>query len=287
MSKKSERAERELLNEVADRYRLQGYRVSVHPHADALPAELREFEVDLLATRRDETVIVEVKRSKRATDVTSQLSQLTALAQSLGWRVDLISEPESEGATWSRSRRHKLLEDALVLLDGQHKEAAVLLACSALEGTLRELARKHHAMEDRVMPIRQLIASLRSRGIIGSAVSERLSRLADARNHAAHAMSIGRFPTANVEDSIGVVLWLNDTEFETPDGMADWFFERFEDPAEVAFYDSREGGYQYPPGEPHDARDVLLTKYPAAPKAAIDDALELIEPLGSEWVLKR
>lgn len=285
MSPRSERADLDLLNEIADRYRLQGYRVSVHPDSKALPAELRGFEVDLLATSSDETVVVEVKRSTKARELPNQLAQLTSLSRSLGWRVDLVSEPAPEGASWPRSRRRELLEDALGLLD-DHKEAAVLLACSAVEGGLRELARKHGGGSDRTVPFRQLIAFLHSFGIIGSNTSSSLSGLADARNHAAHARSMGRLPTRAVREFIEVALWLTSANFMTPDQMVDWFFERFEDPAEWVPYESWEGGYQFPAGEPHDARDVLVENFSNAPDSAFDDALELIEPLGTEWVQK-
>jgi len=99
-------------------------------------------------------------------------------------------------------------------------------------------------------------------------------------------MSMGRFSAADVRDSIQVALWLDDPRFATPDEMTDWFFDRFQDPAEWVPYDSGEGGYQYPAGEPHDAQEVLTDQYSGAPEAAIGDAVDLIEPMGTEWVRK-
>ena len=43
--------------------------------------------------------------------------------------------------------------------------------------------------------------------------------------------------------------------------MVDWFYERFEDPANRMPYDSREGGYQWIWGGPHDANEELQNEF--------------------------
>jgi HEPN domain-containing protein len=288
MNQKSDRrSDTEVLNEVADRYRAEGFRVSVRPSSNALPEGLREFEPDILATRGAERVLVEVKRGKSSSDLPRALSLMTQRAQSMGWRVDLVSEPERESPTWPRARREELQDDSLRLLEEGHREAAVLLASSALEGTLRALASRNRVEVERQYSIRQLINLLQSRGVLGPSTSGALSHLVEARNRAAHARSIGRVSMTTLREAIELARWLDSSEYVTPEEMVDWFFEIFEDPAEWVPYESKEGGYQYPSGEPHDAQEVLFEKYPNAPEAAISDAVELIEPLGMEWVKKQ
>jgi hypothetical protein len=287
MSARVTRSEQSVLKEVADRYRNQGYLVNVHPRPSTLPEALRDFRLDMIATRGDEVVIVEVKQGKSTESIPPQLTLLADRAQVLGWRVDLVSVPEEEVAAWSRARRHELERDALELFDSGHKEAAVLLASAALEGAVRALAGRHRLHVGSPGSARQMIDGLQSQGVIGPAMGYLLAQLTEARNRTTHAMPVGHAMTSQVRGAIEAATWLDGDSFTSPDEMADRFFEEFEDPAEWVPYETAEGGYQYPGGEPHDALDVLLGMYPDAPEAALSDALALIEPLGSEWVRKR
>lgn len=56
------RNEHELLSEVANQYRSQGYQVFVEPRVEGLPDFLREFRPDLVARGKKENVVVEVKQ---------------------------------------------------------------------------------------------------------------------------------------------------------------------------------------------------------------------------------
>ena len=287
MSTRSGQFESKMLATVADDYRQRGYRVRVEPEPSSLPPELRGYQVDLVASRGTENVIVEVKIGGKGDSITRQLAELTEQARAIGWRVDLVSEPESEGSVWPRAKRESLLRSALGLLDEGQREACVLLAFAAMEGTLAALAGRHRSLPDRVVPARQLLASLDSYGVIGPKTSRRLMRFSDARNHVAHGQSMGHYSARDVRESVENVLWLNDPGFVSPDDMVDWFFTVYEDPAEWVPYETREGGYIYPSGEPHDAFEVLQEEYEAASMDAIEDAAALIAPLGAEWVRRR
>jgi len=60
------------------------------------------------------------------------------------------------------------------------------------------------------------------------------------------------------------------------DAMREWFYERFEDPANSTPYNSREGGYLYILGGPYDASDVLFNEFSG------EYSDEVIEELANE-----
>lgn len=69
--------------------------------------------------------------------------------------------------------------------------------------------------------------------------------------------------------------------------LVDWFFERYEDPANSLPYITREGGYQWIEGGPHDARDALQDAFEDTNPVVLDRAVEVIERGGqTEWAMQ-
>lgn len=68
--------------------------------------------------------------------------------------------------------------------------------------------------------------------------------------------------------------------------MIEWFGENYEDPANDVPHDSREGGYQYGPGEPYDPIEVLQEEFDTVSEEDIEIAASKIYEEGSEWVKK-
>jgi hypothetical protein len=66
--------------------------------------------------------------------------------------------------------------------------------------------------------------------------------------------------------------------------MVDWFFEHYEDPANGVPYDSNGGRYQYVFGGPYHAREELSKHFPDAKGEEIENATQIIEVEGWEWV---
>lgn len=66
--------------------------------------------------------------------------------------------------------------------------------------------------------------------------------------------------------------------------MRDWFYQRYEDPAERTPYESSEGGYQYIHGGPFDAGDVLRDNFhPEAREGAIEELEDELSNQCSDW----
>ena len=71
------------------------------------------------------------------------------------------------------------------------------------------------------------------------------------------------------------------------DAMVNWFFERYEDPANGVPYNGREGGYQYIAGGPYDAEDELQNAFDDGTKRIdrmIRAAVDRIQNDGCEWI---
>lgn len=68
------------------------------------------------------------------------------------------------------------------------------------------------------------------------------------------------------------------------DVMREWFFQHYEDPAELLPHESSEGGYLYIWGGPYDAREVLLDEfYELVPEEVIDELVKELERQSVDW----
>src|SRR5688572_4616985 len=80
-----------ILDQVAQRYRNEGYEVTIQPRGDSLPAFLRGFLPDIIARRGEEGVVAEISQKRVDLSGDTQLTLMTELVNSQpGWRLDII-----------------------------------------------------------------------------------------------------------------------------------------------------------------------------------------------------
>ena len=91
------------------------------------------------------------------------------------------------------------------------------------------------------------------------------------------------------EDPLTAVPDVRDEQLKAQiEAIKEWFFENFEDPAEITPYESAEGGYIFIWGGLYDARDQIENKfYDNASEEAIEEAIQEIQVLGWEWAPNR
>lgn len=131
--------ERQQAQEVARRLRAEGWDVSETPPASNLPQTLRNFSPDLLATRGDQHLIVEVKSLRTRPAEDDRLDAMaTAISALPHWDLRLVWIGEQELPQESLVL-NKWADGARALLQTQ-PEAALLLAWSAVEGSLARRA---------------------------------------------------------------------------------------------------------------------------------------------------
>lgn len=151
MEKEYERAEERRAAELAQEYRDRGYEVLVEP--DRLPGLPADTRVDLLARRGDEVVLIEVKSRASLVDQ-PRLRELARVVEGRpGWRFELVlagagedaALPEGtplpeEASSLDRRDVARAMAESEALIASGHSEAALLLAWSITEATLRLLA---------------------------------------------------------------------------------------------------------------------------------------------------
>jgi hypothetical protein len=186
------------LENVAARYRREGYDVIVEPTQRDLPEWLTDFRPDLLARNDDEHVVVEVKE---ANSVRGQ-NWLALLADSVnqheGWRFEFVTIPASrrvrttdELRTIAGPRRVREYADAASDLEARgYNEQAFLLAWVAFEGALRTAFQRDGVKVGSANPT-SLIKTLWSMGYLYEPADlERLEQLWELRNRLAHGYAI-------------------------------------------------------------------------------------------------
>jgi REase_AHJR-like len=178
------------VEELAREYREKGYQVTVQPEADELPEPLARFRPDLLARKADELYVVEVKARESLPD--PKLQELAnVVREQPGWRFELVLlKPESEfpGATpWVADDVEERLREVEAVLSAGHLEAALLLAWSAAEATLRLLAAKERLVLER-QDAPYILRVLVTRAVITREEHQRLWGLLQVRNPVAHGL---------------------------------------------------------------------------------------------------
>jgi len=150
MQRPIEEREWQRLQDVARDYRDQGYVVTVKPSAEDLPEFLAGFDIDLIARSDEQHVVVEVRSRATLPDAPPLPKLAEAVSSHPEWRLDLVViNPEERLLShqgWELPGRDELLAraaEARSLLDHGSHEAALLLAWSAAEATLRLLAQEH------------------------------------------------------------------------------------------------------------------------------------------------
>ena len=140
--------ERKRILEVAQEYRDKGYEVAIEPTQDSLPGFLADYRPDILARDEHETVVVEVKSRTSLAELAPLRDLARVIEERRGWRLELVVvnpgdeiDALHESRSLSESDIVRESEEAEELLGSGHTEAALLLAWSVTEATLRSLAR--------------------------------------------------------------------------------------------------------------------------------------------------
>jgi uncharacterized protein YutE (UPF0331/DUF86 family) len=192
------------LQQVADRYRSEGYRVSMAAGLGALPAEIdsQREHIDLIAQKDGTYVAVTVKRR----DQLYEINPLKALVQQQlpDWSFDLVVYPPSgvdeiplEDGEPSLEYVESLLAEAQRLLDFGTPRAAFLVAWSAIESSMRTAARREDLDIEEGVP-RFVLKTLYSNGVISYEDYERVRLCLDKRNRLVHGLPVDHLEPDNV-----------------------------------------------------------------------------------------
>lgn len=187
--------QRSLINNVAEQYRNEGYDVSVAPGRDEIPESLRDQGVDLIARKGAESVAVQVKDRGQLYDL--KPDEQPRLPP--GWRFDLVVSPANGADDFPRNGKKtepaytmSLVDEVEQLLPIGALRAAILIAWSAAESAMREVARRERIETEQATP-RFLLKSLYTNGLISREDFERVGEYMALRNEVVHG-----FPPENL-----------------------------------------------------------------------------------------
>jgi uncharacterized protein YutE (UPF0331/DUF86 family) len=176
-----------VVDEIAQKYERQGYRVIVEPTQDELPDFLKAFRPDIIASRQDESVVVEVKAGGKSRPADyHELAVL--LSHKPGWRFDLAvanGEQAADKESISLEEILALLKEGEDLEQRGRREASLLVTWPAIEAALR-LAAEGRGVELPDLFPRTLISRLYSDGVLDERDYQALRQGLMARNAVVH-----------------------------------------------------------------------------------------------------
>jgi hypothetical protein len=185
-------------------HRLKGYTVIVDPRPAELPDFLLRFQPDIIAHGPEGSIVVEVK-SRTALQGGEQLAALArAVEGQPGWRLDLVvTNPRGEtgvpdDAEVADTENLKArLETAERLAQERQLDAAMLLAWSAIEGILRNVAAEEAVYLGRRGPS-YVTKRLYSLGFLSRDDYLRLEDALSYRNSLVHGFAARRLRKATI-----------------------------------------------------------------------------------------
>ena len=200
--------ERQRVRAIAEEYRSRGYEVIEEPSPAQLPDFLSGYRPDLLVRKGDEAIVVEVKsRSSLAKD--AQIRNLAQLLQTTPhWNFELVVVGEGERISAPEGARPferddilRGIEAAERLLESGFSEAALLLAWSTSEATVRLLIEEEGIVLDHLNPpyiLKQAVMN----GVIARDDYNFLTNIIKYRNALVHGFKTIDFDPALVSELI-------------------------------------------------------------------------------------
>jgi hypothetical protein len=217
METRIEELQKQRIQEIGREYQTKGYDITVYPKQTQLPDFLAEFQPHIIARRDDETVIIEVK-SRASLAKSPYLRELArAIEDHSGWRFELvIANPKADMPAVENT--HSLgmedienkIETAKTLLEAHPPEAALMLAWSATEATLRLLAsREDISLRRTDSPY--LLKQLATYAVISRDEYHFLVKAMKLRNAVAHGFKAENFESAFVQKLLDIITYLLQT----------------------------------------------------------------------------
>ena len=211
MTSNTEELKQRHLRALARRYEEEGYRVLLHPDRAARPPFLADLAPDLLAFGTDVNIVGLVRLREELIGNADFLLLAGAVDAAPGWRLDAevippatppVVSPAAPELT-AREIQARLATARNLSASGE-QESALLIAWTAMETSLRQLAGEYDPAIDRPQPI-ALIQRLVWLGLLDQRDYERLQRALRHRNLAAHGFRAEGISAELVEEIIAQI----------------------------------------------------------------------------------
>jgi hypothetical protein len=192
---------------VAREYEARGYRVITRPGVRDLPDFLADFSPDIIATRADESVVIEIKTRHDLIGDSRLVVLASAIDSAPRWRFELVvtepAVPEEAVAQAERLGVDEIQERLTAVRQVQgigQDEAAFMLAWVAMEATLRLMAARHEVALKHAHP-GYLVKMLFSFGVLDRQEYDFLMVAVRVRNMIIHGYQLP-MPARDVTDEL-------------------------------------------------------------------------------------
>ena len=196
------------LNQVADGYRAQGYKVVVRPRPDDLPGFAKDFRIEIIARRDDGCVLASVKQSQSDLEADRDIPRYAEVTSTEpGWRFDVLvlgteSQPipdKREAKEPSEEDIRRALEDVERMLQAGFDQQALIAAWAALEAAMRRRLQAEGEQAGWGSSPRTMLNELYSGGALQSSDFRHLEEIFHARSAIVHGFTIPVIERSSVQ----------------------------------------------------------------------------------------
>jgi hypothetical protein len=186
------------LNQVADGYRAQGYKVVVRPGPDDLPDFAKDFKVEIIARRDDGCVLASVKGSQSDLEADREIPRYAEVTSTQpGWRFDVFvmgSENQTmpdkrEAKEPSEDDIRRALKEVERMLQAGFDQQALIAAWAALEAAMRRRLQAEGEEAGWGSSPRTMLNELYSGGALQSSDFRHLEEIFHARSAIVHGFT--------------------------------------------------------------------------------------------------
>ncbi len=185
------------LNSLANQYRKNGFEVIVEPSHEDMPFRLDNYRPDLLASRQNLNLMIEIKNSLKRVSMEHLQAVSEKVSAHQDWRLILVTlddvqeeklpGTESNYPNWDEIDRQA--DKASELIETVGLSAALVYVWTLVEATLRRYAFETSVPVER-LPLPRIVKHLYSIGVLSMDKQETLISLQNIRNQAAHGLNI-------------------------------------------------------------------------------------------------
>lgn len=179
---------------IAKRYEEQGYVVSIEPPASAFPFPLGNYKPDLLATKGDDNLIIEVKSAGARSNSDTYFRFDQEVQRHPGWKFLLVTVSDADLQEQASETTHRVdiakIQEHLRNIDqvAEKPELAILVLpglWTAYMSALRLLA-SHEGIDDESYSDLSFLNKTYTLGLLSYDEYDSAKRLMKLRNHAVH-----------------------------------------------------------------------------------------------------
>jgi hypothetical protein len=199
------------LADIAEQYRSEGYDVVSQPASALVPPFARNYPIDLIASKADEKVLVQIKEDRQQLrDDQAAIALAEVIKNEPRWRFDIVvinptaalrlapdaAEPSLDG-----------IEENLVAAEQMSRsgetQASYVISWAALEAAMRHAARR--AGIDVKSPVPSfLLRALYAGGLLGRSEFDELNQAIKTRNAVVHGMTTPAIKPAMSQYVLGI-----------------------------------------------------------------------------------